>query len=95
MFIKGDTFGSLWKKVGETLACFFLPVFLGGVPRKFICESTKPGKERLERVRELMEERKIKAVIDSVFKFEEVIQAYEKQMSHTVVGKVVVEVLAE
>lgn len=80
------------KKILQTLSSVFQPVFLGGVPRKFIFESTKGNRDRFEGVAKLAKEGAIKAVIDSVYKFDDVINAYERQMAHKAVGKVVVEV---
>ena len=82
------------KKIIQTLLAAIMPVKLGGTPRKYIFESTKPTRERLQGVANLMKDEKIKAVIDSVFSFEDVINAYERQMSHKAIGKVVIEVSA-
>jgi NADPH:quinone reductase-like Zn-dependent oxidoreductase len=71
------------------------PVKLGGVPRKFIFEGTKPSQPLLIGVSGWMRNGSVKAVIDSVFPFLEVIPAYERVTSHKAVGKVVVEVSAE
>lgn len=71
---------------------FLLPTYLGGVPRTFIFESTTITKKRLIAVAELVQSGVIKGVVDCVFKFSDLIDAYEYQLAGRNTGKVVVEV---
>ncbi len=69
-----------------------LPVYLGGVPRRHIFEPLKTGRSRTVAMAQLVEEGAFKAVIDSTYKFTDVLDAYDRMMSRQVTGKVVIEV---
>ncbi len=69
-----------------------VPVYLGGVPRRHIFEPLKVVHSRLVAMTQLIEEEAFKAVIDSTYKFTDVLDAYDRMMSRKVTGKVVIEV---
>ena len=49
----------------------WLPKLLGGIPRKYIMFSTPPNKERLELLAKMVEEGKLKGVVDGPFEMED------------------------
>ncbi len=69
-----------------------LPIYLGGVPRRHIFEPLTPLHSRMVAMAQLVEEEAFKAVIDSTYKFTDVLDAYDRMMSRKVTGKVVIEV---
>ena len=69
-----------------------LPVYLGGVPRRHAFEPLKSVHSRTVATAQLVEEEAFKAVIDSTYKFTDVLDAYDRLMSRKVTGKVVIEV---
>ncbi|CAF1444304.1 unnamed protein product [Didymodactylos carnosus] len=71
-----------------------IPVYLGGVPRRHVFEPLKMVPSRMIALAQLIEEEAIKAVIDSTYKFTDVLDAYDRMMSRKVTGKVVIEVNA-
>ena len=69
-----------------------LPVYLGGVPRRHAFEPLKTVRSHWLAAVQLMEDEAFKAVIDSTFKFTDVLNAYDRLLSRKVTGKVVIEV---
>lgn len=76
------------------VAATCLPGFLGGVPRKFRMTMMSPTKETVAAIGELVDQRVIKPVLDSVWKFDDegIKAAYSIIMSHRARGKVVIKV---
>ncbi|EXJ77460.1 hypothetical protein A1O3_09686 [Capronia epimyces CBS 606.96] len=68
-----------------------LPTILGGTPRRFLFYSATPNQKDSKKVIELAEQGKIKAVVDSVWKVEDVKKAYERAVSHRARGKIVID----
>ncbi|KAI9063119.1 NAD-P-binding protein [Trametes sanguinea] len=68
------------------------PGFLGGVKRKWKLVSVKPVEKDLKDFAKLVEEGKIKPLVDSVYDFEDALKAYEKMMTKRATGKIVVKV---
>jgi NADPH:quinone reductase-like Zn-dependent oxidoreductase len=69
-----------------------LPSFLGGGKRKYNLFLAHNDPEALAQIGTWMNEGKIKAVVDSVFEFDEVPQAFERLKTHRAKGKVIVHV---
>jgi NADPH:quinone reductase-like Zn-dependent oxidoreductase len=69
-----------------------VPVYLGGVPRRHIFEPLKSVRSRMVAMAQLVEENVFKSVIDSTYKFTDVLDAYDRILSRKVTGKVVIEV---
>jgi NADPH:quinone reductase-like Zn-dependent oxidoreductase len=59
------------------------PQFLGGTPRKYIFQQTNPTQERSKYLVRLVEEGKLKVVIDQVFEMEDALQVSSKNNSHS------------
>jgi NADPH:quinone reductase-like Zn-dependent oxidoreductase len=71
------------------------PTILGGVPRKFRLIGLFPNGKMQQDAVDLVNEGAIKEVpIDSEWAMEEVVQAFEKLMTHRAKGKIVVKVAA-
>jgi len=70
----------------------YLPVFLGGVDRKYTNMLMQPTQERVNKLGELVDSGKLKAVIDSTHSFENVKTAYERILTNRARGKVIVNV---
>jgi NADPH:quinone reductase-like Zn-dependent oxidoreductase len=70
-----------------------VPVYLGGVPRRHTSfERFKSVRSRMVAMAQLVEENVFKSVIDSTYKFTDVLDAYDRILSRKVTGKVVIEV---
>jgi Zinc-binding dehydrogenase len=54
---------SLWA----TAKNYFWPQFLGGTPRKYMFQQTNPTQERLKYLVQLVEDGKLKVIIDQVY----------------------------
>ncbi|KAM0752094.1 NAD(P)-binding protein [Meredithblackwellia eburnea MCA 4105] len=87
-----------WKDTGwflwQLLKCTCVPVFLGGVPRKYRFIQTPPGRvgEAMRAAAQLIDEGKFKGVIDSEYEFEDAVKAYDRIISNRAKGKVVIKV---
>ncbi|KAM5383452.1 hypothetical protein ACJZ2D_002145 [Fusarium nematophilum] len=73
----------------------FLLSFLGGSKHKFEVFFTKNSHEDLAQIARWMGEGQVKTVIDSVFGFDEVPQAYKKLKEGSSTGKIVIHVKKE
>ena len=72
-----------------------LPGFLGGLKRKVVGFWPEQKREDLEKIATLMNEGKVRAVIDEKFGFEEALKAIEKLKTGRARGKIVIEVAKE
>jgi NADPH:quinone reductase-like Zn-dependent oxidoreductase len=72
-----------------------LPGFLGGAKRQHVIVIGAPNMEHLKKIADWMVEGKIKSVIDSKYKFEEVKQAYQRLKTGRARGKIIVLVAPE
>ncbi|KAA8644540.1 NAD(P)-dependent alcohol dehydrogenase [Aspergillus tanneri] len=68
------------------------PSFLGGGKRKYDILLCKMRQDELAQIGQWVQERKVKVIVDSVFEFEEVIQAFEKLRTGRTRGKIVIHV---
>ncbi|KAM0787822.1 hypothetical protein ACM66B_003876 [Microbotryomycetes sp. NB124-2] len=74
----------------------FLPTFLGGNPFKYniiMLHGLTMGDE-FQQLVDLVAKGTVKPLVDSTYKFEEALKAYERQMSSRAKGKVIVQVKA-
>ncbi|KUJ20227.1 putative zinc-type alcohol dehydrogenase-like protein C16A3.02c [Mollisia scopiformis] len=72
-----------------------LPKFFGGGKRQHLIVIGEPKGQELEQIADWMVEGKIKAVIDSKYKFEEVREAYKRLKTGRAKGKIIVNVAPE
>ncbi|EEQ88330.1 zinc alcohol dehydrogenase [Blastomyces dermatitidis ER-3] len=86
------TFINICRAILWFLRIMVLPSFLGGGPGGFSFVTTGPSKMRIEKVRRMVEEGKLRAIVDSVWEMDDVMKAYERSMSKHMKGKVVVKV---
>ncbi|CAF1053582.1 unnamed protein product [Adineta ricciae] len=91
----GSTVWAGTKRILQLLSAMMVPVYLGGVPRRYIFEPLKVSHARMVAMAKLVEDKAFKAVIDSTYKFDGVLDAYDRLVSRQVIGKVVVEVNAD
>eukprot|EP01053_Blabericola_migrator_P010766 Blabericola_migrator_1__10765@NODE_617_length_7255_cov_83_500696_g450_i0_p4_GENE_NODE_617_length_7255_cov_83_500696_g450_i0NODE_617_length_7255_cov_83_500696_g450_i0_p4_ORF_typecomplete_len337_score79_24ADH_zinc_N_2/PF13602_6/1_7e21ADH_zinc_N/PF00107_26/2_5e15ADH_zinc_N/PF00107_26/1_8e03ADH_N/PF08240_12/4_3e08ADH_N/PF08240_12/46ADH_N_2/PF16884_5/0_0066DUF2855/PF11017_8/2DUF2855/PF11017_8/2e02_NODE_617_length_7255_cov_83_500696_g450_i031484158 len=82
--------GQAFDMIGLTLSRKLVPGFLGGGKRLFIMMMVTQNREDLIEVCRLVDEGKVKVVIDEAFKFEDAPKAISKVKTHRVKGKVVV-----
>ncbi|KAF2463084.1 NAD(P)-binding protein [Lindgomyces ingoldianus] len=82
----GMSFGSFPQLVSNMIR----PGFLGGGKRKYEMLMVKPKAEEFERMATWMKEGKIKAVIDTVFEFDDAPKAFEKLKTGRAKGKIIV-----
>jgi NADPH:quinone reductase-like Zn-dependent oxidoreductase len=61
---------TLWSGA-KNMIC---PQFLGGTPRKYIFQQTNPTQDRLRYLVRLVEEKKLKVIIDQVFEMEDALK---------------------
>jgi NADPH:quinone reductase-like Zn-dependent oxidoreductase len=73
----------------------FLPVWLGGVPRRYVMFSTPPTRDDAIYNLHLIEEGQLRIPVDSVFEMKDAIQAYERIATKRARGKVVVKMQHE
>lgn len=88
----GSSVWSVSKRILQLLSAMALPVYLGGVPRQHAFEGVNMDRSRMLTLVQLIEEKAFKAVIDSTYKFTDVLDAYDRLLSRQVIGKVVIEV---
>jgi NADPH:quinone reductase-like Zn-dependent oxidoreductase len=80
------------QAVSDNLKIAFIPGFLGGGKRVRESFWAKPKEADLVSIGHWMQEGTVKTVIDSKFKFEEAVQAFERLKTGRAKGKIVVEV---
>lgn len=88
----GIHFDSLSDTISTLLGLFnqlIRPRFLGGTPRKFKMLLVPAAKMRgqLQQAANLLESKDLRTVIDSTYKFEDALKAYERQMSGRFVSR--------
>ncbi|KAJ5155501.1 hypothetical protein N7492_008304 [Penicillium capsulatum] len=70
------------------------PVWLGGVPRRYIAFSTPPSRDDAVYMARLVEEGRVRIPVDSVFDMEDAVSAYGRIATKRARGKVVIKVHA-
>ncbi|SPO01825.1 uncharacterized protein DNG_04498 [Cephalotrichum gorgonifer] len=80
------------QMVLNTLANMYLPRWLGGVPRRYIMFSTPPAKDDTTVISRMIDEGKIRVLVDSVWDMEDLVQAYAHIATKRARGKVVIKV---
>ncbi|EPS94590.1 NAD-binding protein [Fomitopsis schrenkii] len=68
------------------------PGFLGGARRSWRLMQAKQKRADLEQIAKYLAEGKVKPLVDSVYAFEDALQAYERLMTGRATGKVVIKV---
>ncbi|KAM5342018.1 hypothetical protein ACJ41O_015049 [Fusarium nematophilum] len=76
-------------------AAQYMPKFLSGANRQHVTFFAQPNQEHLTRIAEWMVEGKVKSVIDSKYKFEDLKEAYLRLKTGRARGKIIVEVAPE
>ncbi|KAK5165376.1 zinc ion binding [Saxophila tyrrhenica] len=68
------------------------PTWLGGIPRRYIMFSTPPSTDATAITARLIDEGKVRMLIDSVWEIEDVVKAYARIATKRARGKVIVKV---
>jgi NADPH:quinone reductase-like Zn-dependent oxidoreductase len=77
------------------MAAEYMPSFLSGAKRQHLTVFAKPDRGDLSQIAEWMVEGKVKPVIDSKYKFEDLREAYQRLKTGRARGKVILEVASE
>lgn len=85
-------FEGILASTRNILLNYYLPTWLGGVPRRYITFSTPPACEDSMYIARLIEEGRLRIPVDSVYHMQDVLQAYERIATKRARGKVVVKV---
>jgi NADPH:quinone reductase-like Zn-dependent oxidoreductase len=85
-------FEGVFKTLGNWFVNTWCPIWLGGVPRRYIMFSTPPTVDSATYTARLIEEGKIRILIDSVWDMEDVVDAYARIATKRARGKVVIKV---
>lgn len=76
-------------------AAQFMPKFLSGAPRKHITGFGLPNRDNLSQIAQWIADGKVKSVIDSEYKFEDVKEAYLRLKTGRARGKIIVKIAPE
>jgi NADPH:quinone reductase-like Zn-dependent oxidoreductase len=85
-------FEGLWETSRNWFTNTWWPKWLGGVPRRYIMFSTPPSKDAATYTAKLIEEGKVRILIDSVWDMEDLVKAYARIATKRARGKVLVKV---
>ncbi|KAJ3504181.1 hypothetical protein NLJ89_g8070 [Agrocybe chaxingu] len=85
------SFSEVWKGI-RTMFAISMPAWLGNVNRRYALPMVSNNKEHLIEIQKLFAEGKLKPIVDSVYKFEDTLQAYDRILTTRATGKVVVKV---
>ncbi|THU95305.1 NAD(P)-binding protein [Dendrothele bispora CBS 962.96] len=88
-------FGTVSNALWNTYVGWYLPRFLGGVPRRYIMISTTPNGEKASLLARMIEEGRLKVVVDEVVEFERVLEAYDRMIAKNALGKIIIKVQDE
>ncbi|KAF8188383.1 hypothetical protein BJ912DRAFT_1107585 [Pholiota molesta] len=84
-------FDAIWQWV-RTLRAIVLPSWLGNVQSRWAMIHSDNDAEDLKEIQGLLANGSLQPIVDSVYDFKDVLQAYDRVMSYRSVGKVVVRV---
>jgi NADPH:quinone reductase-like Zn-dependent oxidoreductase len=85
-------FEGIWTTARHWFSNTWWPTWLGGVPRRYIMFSTPISKDGTTHVARLVEEGKVRILIDSVWKMEDVVKAYARIATKRGRGRVIIKV---
>ncbi|OAX80372.1 hypothetical protein ACJ72_05301 [Emergomyces africanus] len=92
MLYPPTTFFGFCRTALSLMRITLLSSFLGGGPGGYSLVRTGPSKTRIEKVRRLVEEGKLRVVVDSVWDMGDAMKAYERSMTKHAKGKIVVKI---
>ncbi|KAJ8106921.1 hypothetical protein OPT61_g9222 [Boeremia exigua] len=84
-----------WSFIRYIIAAEYLPRFLSGAKRQHLLVFPSPDQGNLLQIAEWMVEGKVKPVIDSKYKFEDLREAYQRSKTFRARGKLILEVAPE
>lgn len=77
------------------LRAFLLPSFLSGGRRKCVLVMADGKQETLDKIANWVVDGTVRTVVDEIFSFDRVVDAYKRQKTNRAVGKVIVDVAGE
>ncbi|GAM85455.1 hypothetical protein ANO11243_034620 [Dothideomycetidae sp. 11243] len=92
VFINVGALQGLLITVGNWLYNRWMPICLGGAPRRFVMFSSPPSRESAIYIAHLIDQRKLRLPVDSVYPMEKATDAYERIATKRARGKVVIKV---
>lgn len=87
-----DMAGGVVREMARLVVNMVRPVWLGGVPRRYIFFSNTPDMGELLDLVGMVERGELEVLIDSEFAFEDLMRAYERVTSKRARGKVLIRV---
>ena len=85
-------FEGVWMTARNWFTNTWWPKWLGGVPRRYIMFSTPPSKDSATYTARLVEEGKVRILIDSVWDMEDLVKAYARIATKHARGKVIIKI---
>ncbi|KAJ7730244.1 hypothetical protein DFH07DRAFT_756368 [Mycena maculata] len=79
---------AIWRAMLNT----YLPRIFGGVPRRYVFASTTPNGDKAAGLARMVEEGRLRVVVDEVFEFEDALKAYDRMLARNAKGKIIVKV---
>lgn len=88
---KNTSASELWK-LARTIFALSTPTWLGGTKRTHKIFMLKHKKSRLDEIQKMVADGLITPPVDTVYDFEDVLKAYERQISARATGKIIIKV---
>lgn len=85
-------FEGIWKTTLNWFTNTWCPTWLGGVPRRYTMFSTSLSKDAATYMARLVDEGKVRILIDSVWDMEDLVKAYARIATKRARGKVVIKI---
>ena len=92
LVVNVGNFEGVWMTAWNWFTNTWWPKWLGGVPRRYIMFSTPPSKDAATYMARLIEEGKVRILVDSVWDMEDLIKAYARIATKRARGKVIIKI---
>jgi len=86
------TYSGVIAALGKMIANFAIPVWAGGIRRPYKQIVAFANKEKLEALREIVAENKLRTIVGGIWELEDALEAYEKLLSKHAKGKLVIRI---
>lgn len=90
-----DMRNGLLRQLGQWLMNSWCPTWLGGTPRSYIMFSNTPNLQEVLTLVEMVQQGRLKVLIDSEFAMEDLVKAYDRVTSKRARGKVLIQIRPE
>ena len=81
-YVNVGAFQGIVKTMTNTLYNWFWPTLLGGVPRKYLFHSTMPDRKVEEELMQLLDEGKIRVIVEKVYPMEDILEVRFSRMRY-------------